>query len=134
MKKRKTNPWIIVLIVAASLIGLLMILSVLAFFAILFYITPTTTDQTPTHGNIPIDEEVVRVIREDLSTQELLACRPSQRNADVCTSEHSPVCGYRNFPENCDAEVCQETFSNSCNACSNTEILYYTPGPCTAEQ
>lgn len=129
-RKKKSNTWIIVLVVVLAAIGLMILLSAITFAALLFYITSTNSEQTGSnHGQIPVNDEVVRVIRED-SSQNLMACTPSQRQIDICTAQYEPVCGYKDFPENCNSETCAETFSNSCNACSNTETLYYTKGPC----
>jgi hypothetical protein len=39
---------------------------------------------------------------------------------DLCTTLYEPVCGY----------PLKETFSNSCFACQNSEVIYWVPGEC----
>lgn len=40
--------------------------------------------------------------------------------SDVCTTLYDPVCGY----------PIEETFSNSCFACQNQEVIYWIKGEC----
>ena len=44
----------------------------------------------------------------------------------VCTMNYEPVCGYT-------AEGTAETFSNSCSACSNPQVVVYQGDKCAAE-
>jgi len=58
-------------------------------------------------------------------------CKESQRNAEACIEIYAPVCGY--VQVECIKAPCnpvQETFSNSCFACSNSRVLYYSEGVC----
>ncbi|MBS3080894.1 hypothetical protein J4221_05460 [Candidatus Pacearchaeota archaeon] len=59
-------------------------------------------------------------------------CPPESRKGDVCIELYQPVCGWFD-PEKiqCIKYPCAETFSNSCFACMNEEILYWTDGECT---
>jgi len=50
-------------------------------------------------------------------------CLQEQRNADACIEIYAPVCGFNK-------DYNKETFSNSCFACSNENILYYLEGEC----
>lgn len=51
---------------------------------------------------------------------DLTYCTPDQRNVDACITLWEPVCGY----------PAEETFSNSCLACSSEQIEYYIEGEC----
>lgn len=48
-------------------------------------------------------------------------CPEESRNADACIEIYQPVCG---FPIN-------KTFSNSCFACMDENIIYYAQGECS---
>jgi len=43
-----------------------------------------------------------------------------ENTGEVCTNLYNPVCGY----------ALKETFSNSCFACQNKDIIYWIPGEC----
>ena len=47
-------------------------------------------------------------------------CPDESRNADACIEIYQPVCG---FPIN-------KTFSNSCFACMDENVIYHTRGEC----
>ena len=47
-------------------------------------------------------------------------CTPEQRNVDVCIEIYEPVCGY----------PVEQTFSNSCFACMDETVEYWTHGTC----
>jgi hypothetical protein len=58
-------------------------------------------------------------------------CLPEQRGADACIEIYQPVCG--SVDVECFAAPCNpvnETFSNSCFACSNPLVSGYTVGEC----
>lgn len=50
-------------------------------------------------------------------------CTQDQREVDICTEEWNPVCGHK-------GEELFETYSNSCFACRNPEVIYWTKGEC----
>lgn len=55
---------------------------------------------------------------------QIVFCEPEDREAEVCTMEYAPVCGY-------DAEENElGTFGNSCVACMDIEVEYYIQGEC----
>lgn len=60
---------------------------------------------------------------DDSREEEKTYCQEEQRNVDACTQEYNPVCGHRN-------DSSTKTYSNSCHACMNSEVEYYTPGEC----
>ena len=53
-------------------------------------------------------------------------CEESQRNTDFCIEIYQPVCGWNDLGKFSSSE----TFSNSCFACQNEDILYYIQGEC----
>lgn len=58
-------------------------------------------------------------------------CTPEQKKADVCIEIYKPVCGWSD-PEKiqCIRYPCARTFSNSCYACADENVLYWTEGEC----
>ncbi len=58
-------------------------------------------------------------------------CTPESRQAEICIQLYKPVCGWFN-PEKiqCIRYPCAQTFSNSCFACGNENVLYWTEGEC----
>ncbi len=63
-----------------------------------------------------------RTIDITLNNPQLLKyfCSEESRNVDFCATLYDPVCGY----------PIKETFSNSCLACLNKKVEYYTKGEC----
>jgi hypothetical protein len=62
-------------------------------------------------------------------------CLPEQRNVDACIEIYQPVCARVNVQ--CVTTPCdpaQETFANSCKACTNSLVSSYTNGECTVNQ
>ena len=58
-------------------------------------------------------------------------CSIDSRNTDACITLYDPVCGWNNPEEiKCIKFPCATTYSNSCNACTNSEVLYWTSGVC----
>lgn len=58
-------------------------------------------------------------------------CREEQRNVDACIEIYQPVCATVNiqcFTTPCDP--IEETYSNSCKACSNPLVSSYKEGEC----
>ena len=47
-------------------------------------------------------------------------CKPTDREIEICINLYQPVCGM----------PLKQTFSNSCFACQNSEIIYYLPEEC----
>ena len=63
-----------------------------------------------------------------------LGCTDAQKQAQACTSQYAPVCGYQNVQ--CVSAPCDpiqvNQYSNSCGACSSGEIDSYVIGACPA--
>src|SRR3989344_1398931 len=58
-------------------------------------------------------------------------CEASDRSASVCIELYQPVCGWLDPNKiQCIKYPCAQTFSNSCFACMNENVLYWTEGEC----
>ena len=58
-------------------------------------------------------------------------CEAGDRKVGACIEIYKPVCGW--FDSNkiqCIKYPCAQTFSNSCFACMNENVLYWTEGEC----
>ena len=79
-------------------------------------------------GRIPPDCEFAPCPGE---SEEKHFCKPEDRKADMCITLEDPVCGW-NDPEKivCIRYPCAQTYSNSCEACKDENVLYYTKGMC----
>jgi len=62
--------------------------------------------------------------------QEKTYCTEEQKNAEICTMDYTPVCGWFNENIRCIKYPCATTYSNSCSACSSEEVAYWTEGEC----
>lgn len=62
------------------------------------------------------------------------SCSVESRNAEICTEEYAPVCGWSD-PEKiqCIKYPCAQTYGNICNACKDSNVAYYTFGECPTE-
>ena|SRR3989344_804462 len=67
---------------------------------------------------------------EDID-ENVVYCLPEQRNVDACILIYNPVCGWFD-PEKiqCIRYPCASVYGNSCQACTNPDVLYYTAGEC----
>ena len=63
--------------------------------------------------------------------EEKFFCSNESRNAEACITLYDPVCGW-NDPDiiKCIKFPCANTYSNSCFACMDENVLYYTKGVC----
>jgi len=63
--------------------------------------------------------------------EERFNCTEESRKADFCIEIYQPVCGWSD-PEKirCIKFPCANTYSNSCFACMDENVLYYTEGEC----
>jgi hypothetical protein len=57
-------------------------------------------------------------------------CSPESRQAEVCAQFYQPVCGWFNSSIQCIKYPCAATYSNSCFACANPQVEYWTDGEC----
>ena len=81
----------------------------------------------------PVEETPERYCNDDFKIieEEKIFCSNDSRNAEVCITLYDPVCGWNNPDKiNCIKFPCASTYSNSCNACKNPDVLYFTKGKC----
>lgn len=57
-------------------------------------------------------------------------CPDESRGEGFCITLYDPVCGWNGPEIKCIKYPCASTYSNSCNACQNEDVLYYTQGTC----
>lgn len=57
-------------------------------------------------------------------------CRPVDRKAEVCQTLWQPVCGWFDSSIQCIKYPCAITSGNSCEACINPNVEYWTDGEC----
>jgi hypothetical protein len=57
-------------------------------------------------------------------------CTPEQKKAQICPEYYSATCGWFNSSIKCIKYPCAQTFSNSCFACADDKVEYYTIGEC----
>jgi|TARA_Y100000310_G_C20634344_1_gene790388 hypothetical protein len=57
-------------------------------------------------------------------------CPEESRGADVCIAVYDPVCGWSGPEIKCLVYPCAQTFSNSCFACIDENVLFWTRGEC----
>lgn len=58
-------------------------------------------------------------------------CTEEQRNVDACIEIYQPVCGWSDPAKiQCIRYPCASTYSNSCFACMDENVLYWTEGDC----
>lgn len=79
------------------------------------------------------EETYDRYCNEDFEVieNERFFCTKESRNAEACIEIYQPVCGWSD-PEKiqCIKFPCANTYSNSCFACMDENVLYYTEGVC----
>jgi hypothetical protein len=61
---------------------------------------------------------------------EKFECEPGSRLAEACIEIYQPVCGWNDDTIKCFAYPCASTYGNSCKACQNEVVEYYTSGEC----
>jgi hypothetical protein len=61
---------------------------------------------------------------------ERVYCTEEQRNVDACIEIYQPVCGWSKEEIKCLVYPCASTYSNSCFACMDENVAYWTVGEC----
>lgn len=82
----------------------------------------------------PVDSEPMPPRSDSGASDEAVVCTDEMKQAEFCTMEYAPVCGL--VEVQCITEPCDpvpETFSNGCVACSQGNVISYTPDECSAE-
>lgn len=58
-------------------------------------------------------------------------CTQESREAQMCIEVYDPACGWLDPAQiQCIKYPCAQTFSNSCFACMDRRVLYWTKGEC----
>ena len=57
-------------------------------------------------------------------------CTQESREAEACTMEYNPVCGWYGTETKCLKYPCAQTYSNPCVACQDSKVAYWTQGEC----
>lgn len=57
-------------------------------------------------------------------------CTPESREVDACIEVYEPVCGWFSQEVQCLVYPCAVTYSNSCKACMDEAVEYWTEGEC----
>ena len=60
-------------------------------------------------------------------------CTLVDKNAEVCTEEFAPVCGYYNELKKCTTYPCASNFPNSCHACRSKHVASWEIGNCPTD-
>jgi hypothetical protein len=60
-------------------------------------------------------------------------CTDDQRKAEVCPEIYHKVCGWFNSDIKCLKYPCADEYSNTCFACSDKKVYYWTDGSCPDE-
>ncbi len=82
--------------------------------------------------NIQIEnEDDLELLIDKISEKKNNYCSEESRNTQACTFDYNPVCGWF-YPEKiqCVKYPCAQTYSNSCGACINKDVLYWTQNEC----
>jgi len=58
-------------------------------------------------------------------------CPNGSENTEACTLDYNPVCGY--YTQDCPEGKCPQTYPNSCSACAEEKVKYYTEGQCEVD-
>jgi len=66
------------------------------------------------------------------ATRDAIEC--VEPRPEICTQDYRPVCGLRDTGIRCVTTPCDstewKTYSNTCTACSDPDVLRYRPGAC----
>jgi hypothetical protein len=91
------------------------------------------TDEKGCGCEFTFGEETSGQVEPEDGKKLTVICTEEQRKATACTMEYSPVCGW--FGENikCIRYPCAQTYSNTCGACQNENVGYWTEGECPRE-
>jgi len=57
-------------------------------------------------------------------------CNPKSREGSACIALYKPVCGWFGQNIQCIKYPCASTYGNSCEACHNKDVEFWTEGEC----
>jgi len=75
-------------------------------------------------------EEYCEEFKDQYKGEEKTFCTEEQRKAEACIEIYQPVCGWIIKEIICIKYPCAQTFSNSCVACKDSNVAYWTEGEC----
>lgn len=76
-------------------------------------------------------DNLIMLISKEQGKLKANYCSNESRNAYACPSIYGPVCGWSDPAKiQCIKYPCAQEYDNSCNACKNKDILYWTDGEC----
>jgi hypothetical protein len=78
----------------------------------------------------PCPAEDWEPIINDSQDLEAIECTAAQREAEACTMEYAPVCGWFSQEVQCIKYPCAMTYGNACGACADEKVAFYTQGEC----
>ena len=87
----------------------------------------------PENESIEDLEENQTVIEELVNNEielEKHYCPEKREKNGLCAQEYDPVCGWFNENIQCVKYPCAKTYSNSCHACLDLNVEYWTKGEC----
>lgn len=97
-----------------------LIIIILVLVGVILYFTLSKSNSPPSDSNT--DNKI---------PDGAIACPPQR--GEFCAEIYEPVCGWFDSKKiQCIKYPCAQTFSNSCFACGNKDVLYYTEGECHA--
>lgn len=86
---------------------------------------PETDSDVDISGDIEVDSEIPE---GKLKVNE---CNESQRGQSCSNdADWTPVCSWYNQSVTCVDYPCSGTYANSCEACRDAKVAYWTEGPC----
>ncbi|MFQ5531359.1 MAG: hypothetical protein ACE5ES_01960 [Candidatus Nanoarchaeia archaeon] len=114
---------------SVAIIIVLLILIILVLFMNSFSIIKKTQTSDSDSGPSP---PAVLPPEDQPIPKDAILCSQESRNAQACIEIYQPVCGF--VKVECITTPCNldpQTFSNSCFACMNDRVQYYTQGECS---
>lgn len=85
-------------------------------------------DESEESDTVSTTKEEVEEVKGDITSR--VNCTEEDKKAEACIEIYQPVCGWFKPEIQCVTYPCAETFSNSCFACIDEKVAYWTQGEC----